>query len=172
MNFGINMYKNVAVCIVMFTILVACFVPPCFAIDQAEANNTISQAEQNLNAAYVSVASASGTGVNVSVLLNELNKAVDFLSQAYVALEAGNYDVANRLATDCSNTVDGIASEAANLKMNAEQANSISLLSRLLLSFVGVVLVLFLGFVGWRMLKRKYLRRPSDIYLKVRFYEL
>jgi len=138
-------------------------VPACFAIDAVEASGAISQAERDLGSAYAVVAEAEGAGADVSVLLNKLGSAGDFLSEAYVALRAGEYGNASSLAAECSHSVAGIAGDAARLKADAERARSDRLLFTAGGSGVGLVLLLVFGFFGWRFLKRWYSRRVLDM---------
>jgi hypothetical protein len=61
---------------------------------------------------------------------------------------------------ECSNAVEGVAGDAARLKTDAES-------DRLLLSSVGssvgLVLLLVFGFLGWKLLKRRYFKRTLDM---------
>jgi hypothetical protein len=151
---------SVAICLIVLMLLAAWFVPACFAVDAVEANAAIGQAERDLGSAYVAVAEAEGAGADVSVLLNKLEGAGDFLSEAYSAFRVGDYENASVLAMECSNAVEGVAGDAARLKTDAES-------DRLLLSSVGssvgLVLLLVFGFLGWKLLKRRYFKRTLDM---------
>jgi hypothetical protein len=155
--------RSVAVCLIVSMLLVVWFVPRCFAVDAVEANGAIGQAERDLGSAYVVVGEAESAGANVSVLLNRLGSAGDFLSEAYVALRAGEYGNASSLAAECSHSVAGIAGDAARLKADAERARSDRLLFTAGGSGVGLVLLFVFGFFGWRFLKRWYSRRVLDM---------
>jgi hypothetical protein len=155
--------KSVAFCLIVSMLLAVWFVPTCFAVNAAEANTAIDQAERDLSSAYVAVAEAEGAGANVSALLNKLDTAGDFLSEAHAAFRTGDYENANSLAINCSQTVEGLADDAASLKLDAEKAQSDRLLFAAMGSGVGLVLLLVLGLLGWKFLKRRYFRRVLDM---------
>ena len=155
--------RIIAICLIASMLLAVCLVPACFAVDIVEASSAISQAERDLGSAYVAVAEAEGVGADVSVLLNKLGSAGDFLSKAYVALRAGDYGNASMLAMECSHAVDGVAGDAARLKADADRARNDRLPLTVTESGVGLVLLLVLGFLGWKLLKRWYFRRALDM---------
>jgi hypothetical protein len=168
MNFGRNRRRGAAVCVMVLLVMVVWLVPACFAVDASEAGKAVGHAEQDLNAAYVKVAEADSAGADVSVLLNELNSAGTYLSRANAAFKAGDYENASVLATDCSNTVKGVANEATNLQSYAEGAHSNMILSAVFVSVFGVVFVIILGFIGWGFLRRRYFRGILDKQLRQR----
>jgi len=155
--------RSVAVCLSVSMLLAVWLVPACFAVDAVEASGAIGQAERDLGSAYVVVAEAEGAGADVSVLLNKLGSAGDFLSEAYVAFRAGDYGNASLFAMECNHVVSGVAGDAARLKLDAERARSDRLLLTSAGSGVGLVLLLVLGFSGWRFLKRRYHKRVLDM---------
>jgi hypothetical protein len=154
--------RSIAVCLTVSMLLAVWFVPACFAVDAVEASGAISQAERDLGSAYVVVAEAESAGADVSVLLNKLGSAGDFLSEAYVAFRAGDYGNASVLAMECSRAVEGVVGDATRLKADAERAHSDRLLLTVTESGVGLILLLVLGFSGWRFLKRRYYGRVLD----------
>lgn len=156
-------HRNVVICLIALMLLAVLFVPGCFAVDAVEANAIIGQAERDLGSAYVVVAEAEGAGADASVLLGKLGVAGDFLSEAYVAFRAGDYENANVLAMECNRAVEGVAGDAALLKMDAERAESDRLLLSSVGSSVGLVLLLAFGFLGWKLLKKRYFRRVLDM---------
>ena len=155
--------RSIAVCLTVSMLLAVWLVPACFAVDAVEASGAIGQAERDLGSAYAVVAEAEGAGADVSVLLNKLGSAGDFLSEAYVAFRAGDYGNASLFAMECNHAVEGVAGDAARLKADAERAHSDRLLLTATASGVGLVLLLVFGFFGWRFLKRWYSRRVLDM---------
>jgi hypothetical protein len=166
-NFGRNRTRGTPICVVVFLVMLVWLVPLCFAVDASEAGKAIGQANQDLNAAYVKVAEADNAGADVSALMNELNSAGTYLSKANAAFKAGDYESASVLATDCSNSVKGVESEAANLESYARGAHDSMILLAVFVSAVGVVFVIVLGLMGWRLLKRRYFREILDKQPKV-----
>lgn len=156
-------YRSVAVCLIVAMLLAVWLVPACIAVDAVEASGAISQAERDLGSAYAVVAEAERSGADVSALLNKLGSAGDFLSEAYAAFRTGDYANARALAMECSSAIEGVAGDAARLKADAERARSDRLLLTSVGSGVGLVLLLVLGFSGWRFLKRRYHKRVLDM---------
>ncbi len=150
-------------CLTVAILIAACFMPTCSAVTAEEANTAISQAEHDLNSAYVAVAAAETAEADISALLTKLSSAVDYLSRAHAAYKSGDYENANALAVECSSTVEGVAEDAASLKADTEKARSDKLFLTTLLSSVGLVLLLAFGLLGWWLLKKRYSRRILDM---------
>jgi hypothetical protein len=154
---------TVTICFAVWILAAVTFVPACFAVDATGANAAIGQAERDLCSAYVAVDNAEAAGADVSALLNELRGAADSLSQAWAAFRTADYANANMLAVKCSHALNGVAVDAANLKIDAEKEHSDSLLLSGAGSCVGLVLLLVFGLLGWKLLKKRYLRRVLDM---------
>ncbi|MCJ7762853.1 hypothetical protein MUP38_05305 [Candidatus Bathyarchaeota archaeon] len=155
--------RSVATCLIVLVLLAVLFVPSCFAVGACEASTAVGQAEHDLGSAHIAVAEAEDAGADVSALLNKLSNAGDFLSEAYAALRIENYANASVLAMECSNTVEGVAGDAARLKTNAESAITDRLLFAVAGSGVGLILLLIFGFLGWKLLKRRYFKQVLDM---------
>ena len=154
---------NGAVCLAVLVLFVVQFVPLCFAVSFDEAGEALRMAEQDLGSAFVAVAEAEGAGADVSVLLDKLDAAGVFLSEAHSAFKVGNYESAFSFAVACSSAVEGLVGEGAHLKVDAEIAHNASLFLTLIVSGIGVGVVLVCAFFGWRFLKRRYFRRVLDM---------
>jgi hypothetical protein len=129
-----------------------------------EAKDTIDQAEANLNSAFVAVAQAEDAGADVTRLLERLEAAGNFLSEAHIAFKSGDYEAANQLAVECGNTIDGVANEAEQAKIIAERAGTDSLLFTAFWSGFCLILLVVLGIVVWIILKNRYF----DLVLEMR----
>ena len=151
--------KNVVMRLSLLILIITQFIPACFAVSSDEASDAIKQADRDLGSAFVAVAEAEGAGADVSVFLSKLGSAGDFLSEAYVAFRARDYGNASLFAMECSNAVESVARDGARLKADAEREHSDRLLLTAAWSGVGLVLLLVLGFFGWKFLKRWYFRR-------------
>lgn len=151
-------YKSV-VCFVVFILMFSWFMDTCFAADKAAADEALIDAENDLVSAYVAVAEAEQVGVNASELLAELKFAGNLLANAYNTYRVGDYDKAYSYAMNCSDRVNGIASEAAGLKLEAEKAYSERLFATAAVSSAGLSLLFVLSLFSWRFLKRRYFER-------------
>jgi hypothetical protein len=89
----------IRVCVVALIFSVN-YLPLCFAVDAPQASTVISQAEQDLKDAYINVSEADSAGADVSLLLERLNRAGAFLSNADSSFKAGSYEDAVTLATE------------------------------------------------------------------------
>ncbi|MCW3997873.1 MAG: hypothetical protein NWF10_04815 [Candidatus Bathyarchaeota archaeon] len=154
--------RAIAICIVALIFAVG-YVPVCFAVDVVEATSAINQAELSLNSAFVAVAEADDAGADVVRLLDKLDVAGDFLSGAHLAFRAGDHESASLLAVECSNSVEGLATDAGWLKADAERTKTNNLLLTAVGSGVGLVLLLVLGIVGWRVFKKRYSERVLEM---------
>lgn len=160
-------YVTGAVCIAVMFLFVVKFAPLCIAVSSDEAGEAVKTAERDLGSAFMAVAEAEGAGANVSVLLDKLNAGGVFLSEAHSAFSAGNYESAFSSALACSSAVEGVVGDAARLKIAAEVASVANIFLTTTGSVIGLALVLILGFVGWRFLKRRYFRRVLEMKPKV-----
>jgi len=134
------------------------FVPGCFAVEAMEVRKAIDQAEQYLDAAYVTVAEAESAGANVTRLLGNLNTAGRYVSEGSAAFKIGDYENASMLAASCIATLKGVEAEAANMKLDAENVRNDQVVSTAFFSCIGVCIVLVFGIAGWKVLKGRYFR--------------
>lgn len=149
---------RLAVFLVMFLLFVQ-FVSFASAVTLGEADVAVEHAESDLGSVFAAVAEAEAAGADVSALLAKLDVAGGFLSDAYAALKAGDYENAFSFAVACSGAVDGVAADAARLKLDAEEARAGSFVWAAVESSVGLVLLVVFGFLGWRLLRKWYFKR-------------
>jgi hypothetical protein len=149
--------------LIMCVLISVIFVPIGFAVGVDEAGSAINRAEQNLGSVYVVVAAASASGADVTAELSKLREAGDFLSKALSEFEAGDYEKALQAATACTNIVEELSSDAQRSRIEAEKANGDRILSTAVVSGFGLVVFFVLSFLGWRFLKRRYVRKLLDM---------
>lgn len=121
--------------------------------------SSVSEAEQSIVRAYVTVLDAERVGGNVSGLLVRLNDAAGLISNASTALEVGNFDEAVSLAALSSQVGSEVRIEAERLQVEANSANATRSLWYMGGSVLGVSAVAGFSFLGYRYLKRAYYRR-------------
>ena len=134
--------------------------PTIFASNSEDAATTsIERAENVLVSAFQAVLEAEQVGADVSVLLAQLNEAGEFLAEARMALGLGEFDEAVHSANICSEIGETVTSEADELLV--EVYGSRVMVSWLTMSgsLVGVFVVGFGSFWGWRVFNRRYYRR-------------
>ena len=151
-----------AFCLVLSLFMVQ-FVHFCSAISYTEASEALELAENDLNSAFVAVAEAESAGAVVSELLEKLNLAGVFLSESQSSFGAEDYDRAFSSATACIVAVEDLVGSSRYLKVQAETVYNDRLFLTAIGSSVGLALVLFLGFIFWRFIKRRYFKRTFEM---------
>jgi DNA-binding PucR family transcriptional regulator len=124
-----------------------------------ETDVRMAEAEKSVSQAYLNVSDAERAGANVSSLVTILDQASACLAEANQALRAGNRSGALDLADDCIAQVNDVVGQAAGLKSQAEEARTSQLYWVVGLSSVGLGLLFIFGLAGWRILKRRYVKR-------------
>lgn len=142
-----------------FAVLVtACLVlnaPRAFSAGSAEAAAAVSDADNALRGAFVAALDAESAGANVSGLMGRMNSAGVALTEAQVALTAGNYSDAVSRASECKGLADGVFSDADMLKGDAVSQASKWWVT-VLLSVAGSVMFVVVLFFVWRRFRRSY----------------
>jgi hypothetical protein len=148
------------VLLVLFVFVVSVFVFGASGVDGEDvAVSAVLDAEMAVASAYEAVLDAEVAGADVSGLLDRLNVAGGYLAEANVWLGLGDFDESGRLAGLCYDAVEGVSDEAFELESEANALWVTDVVVRMTGSMVGVVVVVFLGFVLWRVFKRRYHRR-------------
>ena len=136
------------------------FVSGIFASNSEDtATTSIERAENALVSAYQVVLEAEQAGVDVLDLLALLNEAGELLAEAQVAFRLSDFDEAVRSANLCSVIGEGVENEADELLVEAYGSQIMVFWLTMSGSLVGVVVVGFGSFWGWRVFKRRYHRR-------------
>ena len=131
----------------------------CFAADRTIADQALANAENDLTSAYHALTKAQDAGANVSDLFGKFNIAAGTLADAYNSYRTGDYERARTFALNCSDSVDGIVGRAASLQLEAENSAREELLLNAVVSTIGSAVLVVLGLLGWKYLKRAYLKR-------------
>jgi len=131
------------------------------------ATASIETAENALVSAYQAVLEAEQAGANVSGLLARLNVAGGYLANAHIWYELGDFDNATRFANLSYDVEEEVRNEAYELKNEAHGLWVSDLWLRMTISIVGVICVVFLGFLAWGAFKRRYHKRILGMRPKV-----
>jgi len=134
---------------------------------ESEAVSRISQAEDSLEAAYLSVLKAERAGGGVSELVELLNTALEYYSKAEKALESGEYETAVQLAGEVVEISNLIMKADVSLLFVAERVEESVFRNQLFLSFGAICLIVLFSFLGWRQFKGYYVRRATGLRLEV-----
>jgi hypothetical protein len=120
------------------------------------------ESEEEIRLAYVAVLDAEQVGANVSLLLDKLNIAGDYLSTAYFWYNSGDSVTANNFANMAHESVLNVANEAVDLMDAAKATADTDFSSLLFTSVIGVVAVIIICSVAWIAIKRRYLGQVMD----------
>jgi len=120
---------------------------------------SITQAEETLSSAYEDVLEAEQAGANVSGLLVRLNLGGEYLAEAYVWYRLGVSENASRFADLCFEVVGDVRGEAFELRDEAKRLEEADFVVKMFGSVGGVIVVVVVGFVVWRVFRRRYCRR-------------
>ena len=132
-------------------------------VNYREFGATTSEAEQAVVAGFEATLDAERAGANVSSLLVQLNEGAEFLVAARMAFEDGNYSEADRLSGLSSEVGAQVASDAFILKVEASNVAAGIYRLYLAVSAVAMVIVVFATFLGYRLLKKRYLKRLLEM---------
>jgi hypothetical protein len=154
--------QTIGFCIVVLMFLAGSMLG-CFGVVAVEATDAIGQAEVSLNSAFVAVAEAQDAGADVARLLERLEAAGDFLSEAHLTFRSGDYEAARLLAVECENKVEGVVTEAGQLETAAELAKIENLSLTAFWSGFGLILLVIFGVVGWMILKKRHFEQVLEM---------
>lgn len=121
--------------------------------------SAINRAEEVIALAYQSVLEAEKAGANVSGLLTQLNVAGQLLAEARTSYRLEDFDRAVRSANLCYENGEKVRFDAQRLKDLATKDGRQLFWWTTVGSIVGVGAVIFGGFLGWQLFKRRYFQR-------------
>jgi len=151
-----------AISIVFTAVLGQILAPQPLTYGADDASTKIAQADEAVTQAFIAVADAQQAGANVSTLLARLNEANAVLAEAHTDFRNIDYVTASQKADQAFNEVQGIAGDAESLKRNAESDSNGRLVWTASLSSVGLILFSVACLLGWRLLKRRYMKQALE----------
>lgn len=156
---SITVFVAIAIC--LFASL-----PHVFGASSQDASSALANAKQALQTAFVNVLEAEKSGVNVSVLIYQLNEAGGSLTSAETAFSNSDYSETVNLADVSETLANGVSTDAAAMKIQAPDWFSSSL-TTLAVSFLASGVFIAILTLTWLSFKRYYLRRMSKSRPKV-----
>jgi hypothetical protein len=147
--------SKMALCCVLLLAFAVLFVSPAFCYSEDEARVAVEAAESKILSCYNATFEAEKAGADVSGLLEVLNEAGWLLSEAKLAYNNEDFDLAYEYAVNCSQKLDEIAIQANSLKIEAEQAGYMDFLVNYVGSAVASVVVVVGGYAAWIFFKRR-----------------
>ena len=121
------------------------------------------EAEETLVLAYNSVLDAEKAGANVSDLISQLNTGAQYLNQAHSNVDTGDFEAVVYFSNLCIEAIDGVSEQAILLMDEAVQLQSANLLIQIFGSIIGIAVVIMGGVLFWKIFKRYYLDRISEL---------
>lgn len=157
---GISMVKCKSfICFVVFILIFSWFARACFAVEKADAEEALIDAENILSSVYVAVLEVEKSGGNVSGLLMKLDSGGNFLAEAQVCYRNGDFDGAVYYADLSVRNVTGLVEEAGQLKALAISGYNERLFQTMAASGVAVVVIVLGSVVGWLIFKQRYFEK-------------
>ena len=135
--------------------------------EELEARGKISQVEDSLEAAYISLLGAERAGGDISELVSLLNTALDYYSQADIALKSGKDEEALNLAEKAIEVTNEILEADLQIMVVVEHIDEIRFRNQLIISLGSVFLIIIFGFFGWSRFKDYYLQNFIGLKPKV-----
>jgi hypothetical protein len=144
---------------IVLLLVLSSFLPrSVFAVGNQEASSTISEADQVVKQAYMTVLDAESAGANVTGLLARLNDAAVLLVQAEMAYRNADTNTAADKANNALSIAAGVQTSAVDARDTALVSGQNALWSTVAFSSIGAAaLVLALSLV-WRFLKQSYIK--------------
>ncbi len=155
--------------ILFFVFTLMFFIPNASRVlgDESEAVLRVSQAEDSLEAAYLSVLEAEKAGGDVSELVMVINTALEYYSEAERLIVAEEYGAAVFLARKAVEASNVVLNVDFNLLVVVEHVEEATFWNQIFLSIGAVFSIILLSFLGWRRFKIYYIRRVLGSGLEV-----
>lgn len=119
----------------------------------------LTKAEQVTASAYDAILEAEQYGTNVSSLLARLNLAGEYLAEAHVWYRLGVSDNVSLFAGLCVNVAEDVKQGALELRDEAKSSRENNFVVTVIGSSVGVISIIVLGSIVWRIFKRNHYRK-------------
>ena len=126
--------------------------------EESEVRGTMLQVEDSLEAAYISLLYAERAGGDISELVPLLNTALDYYSQADVALKSGKDEEALNLVLKAIEVTNEVLEADVNIMVVAEHVEEVRFRNQLIISLGSVFFIIIFGFLGWSRFKDYYLQ--------------
>jgi len=122
----------------------------------------LQEAQHDFEQAFNTVLDAESIHANTTPLMNQLNDAAVFLSQAENAQRAGNNNLALSNADKAIQLSKKISSEAQTLKESTIIENQNTLWAKSTLTIIGSIVFISVMFILWGQFKRRYINKRLD----------
>lgn len=147
--------------------LLFCLVPFFITLSNAQSELEVPmelvEAEETLVLAYNSVLDAEKVGANVSDLIYQLNTGAQYLNQAHLNVDTGDFEAVVYFSNLCIESIDGVSEHAILLMDETVQLQSANILIQIFGSIIGIVVVIVGGLLFWRIFKRHYINGISKL---------
>ena len=132
----------------------------------SEADKAVRDANENLIGAFTAVVTAEKSGVDVTVLTTNLNKALRLLNESQVYYKKGNYSLAITYADDSTKISKGIILSAKELRERASQERTFRDIVTVAGAFLVIVALYVIGRVGWRWWNQRGYKKLMEMRVK------
>ncbi len=141
---------------VFFLVILTCSITfRVFGASEAEASAIMDGTEETIIQCYSAIAKADNVGANISTLLMTLQQAGELLSQASLSFNTGDFDSALDLASQSQELLKGFISDAEGLTDVTIQENYSGVVTTILTSTFGAIVVVVGSVILWFRTKKK-----------------
>ena len=127
----------------------------------SEASIQMSETQDSLKRAYLSLLEVERAGGNVTELVMLLNVALDYYTEAEREFKAGKYDSALELADKCIDMSTRVIETDISMIVITEHVKEESFRNQLYLSIGAICIIVICGILGWELFKNYYQRTIS-----------
>lgn len=149
-----NFLKIVFSCLILATLFSSLVLP--LNASSAGVNSSLGAAEEDLSSAFEAAFAAEDAGANISVLLDTLNLAGEYLSDARAWYNLGDFEKTYDFIDLCNDALSGVSDDALELTDAAKTVQDNNLSANLALSFLGTFFSIIAGYFSWIFFKRRY----------------
>ncbi|XHH09896.1 MAG: hypothetical protein ACFCUE_04510 [Candidatus Bathyarchaeia archaeon] len=130
---------------------------PTFAECHTETDLKIQECNNAILSAFDEIIRAENVNANITGLIDQLNTAINLLTQAENAFKNGNNQLAADLAASALTLAKQVKTDAQNAQQTAVIQNQNNLWRNVAFAFVGSFSVILSLFLSWRLVKKHYI---------------
>ncbi|MCW4005732.1 MAG: hypothetical protein NWF04_03940 [Candidatus Bathyarchaeota archaeon] len=150
--------------IVLLSVLLVCSISfSGLHVSVAQIDSDLLDANTAVEQAFVAVADAKSAGANITLLMDKLNLAAAFLSQAEMGYRIGDLNLATNMADNAMVAAQEVLIDAQSLKEEAAVSSQNTFWTTIIVAIISCAVFVAGLFLLWREFKQDYLKRAGKI---------
>jgi len=150
--------KSLLILVVLFC-LISFLLPVGSTTSESTIALKLAEIEDVMDLAYASTLEAEQAGANVSGLLARLNLGCEYLAEANVWYRLEDYENASHSLDLCLDVIEDVNEKASVLRDEGRSRGENDFVVTIFASIGGVIAIVLVGFVVWRIFRRHYMER-------------